>query len=133
MRRSILVITLPLLVACASAGPGAGRDRNVIKEDEIATIDAETAYDVVRRLRGEFLKSRGTVTRTTTKGPTQTHPSVTVFVDGTEAGPAERTLYLIPAREVQEIRLFRAADAATKYGSRHNGGVIEVTTRRHEP
>ncbi len=134
MPRPLLPLTLLLLASCAGAGKVAARDRSIILEDEIATVQVETAYDVVRRLRGEFLKSRGTVTRTTGSArPTQAHPSITVFVDEVEAGPVERTLHLIPAKEVQQIRLYRATDAATKYGSRHNGGVIEVTTKRHEP
>jgi hypothetical protein len=131
--RALAMVGLLGLTACAMAGRGTSRDRNVIGFDEISTIQVETAYDVVSRLRADFLKGRGTVTRTTSQRPEQVQPSITVFVDGIESGPVERTLHLIPAIEVQEIRLYRATDAATKFGSRHNGGVIEVTMRRHDP
>jgi hypothetical protein len=129
--RSIVLCMLLASAACAGRSAGVSRDRNVITADEIATIQVATARDVVARLRGEFLRSRGTVTRTTgQRTATQAQPSITVFVDEVETGPMEQTLHLIPAIEVQEIRLYRAADAATKYGSRHNGGVIAVTTKR---
>ena len=129
---SVVLLTLLLgSAACAGRSPGVSRDRNVITSDEIASVQVATAYDVVSRLRAEFLRSRGTVTRTSgQRTATQAQPSITVFVDEIEQGPIERTLHLIPAIEVHEIRLYRAADAATKYGSRHNGGVIAVTTRR---
>ena|SRR5688572_11259427 len=130
--RSVVLFTLLFgSAACAGRSPGVSRDRNVITADEIATVQVTTAYDLVTRLRGEFLRPRGTVTRTTgQRTATQAQPSITVFVDEIEQGPIERTLHLIPAVEVHEIRLYRAADAATKYGSRHNGGVIAVTTKR---
>jgi outer membrane cobalamin receptor len=125
---------LLLLAACAGRPRAFERDRNVIRADEIAQVQVTTAYDVVARLRGAFLKTRGTVTRTpgrtTDRAISTEQPKITVFLDGVEAGPVEQTLYLIPASEVFEIRLYRAADAVTKYGSRHTGGVIAVTTKR---
>ena len=133
--RSVVPVTMLLLVvACAGRPRTRERDRNVIRADEIATVRVATAYDIVARLRGEFLKSRGTITRApgraTDKTITAEQPRITVFLDDVEAGPVEQTLYLIPASEVVEIRLYRAADAVTKYGSRHTGGVIAVTTKR---
>ena len=134
--RCVVPITaLLLLLACAGRPRGSDRDRNIIRADEIAKVELATAYDIVARLRGEFLRTRGPVTKTTdrkTGRPALTieQPTITVFVDEVEMGPVERTLYLIPAQEVFEIRLYRSADATTKYGSRHIGGVIAVTTKR---
>jgi hypothetical protein len=123
------------LAACAGRSRAAERDRNVIRADEIAKIEVSTAYDIVARLRPEFLRTRGPITstrdpQTNRSRVTYEQPTITVFVDGMESGPVEKTLYLIPASQVHEIRLYRAADAVTKYGSRHTGGVIEVTTAR---
>lgn len=132
----IALVAAAAVSACGRHGREGTRDRNVIAAEEIATIEVATAYDIVRRLRGDFLRPRGTVSRTSARSagnqPTQAAPSITVFIDGIENGPIERTLHLIPATEVAEIRLYRPADAATKYGTRHNGGVIDVITRRHD-
>ena len=133
MTHRLLWLVCACALACAGTGRGPGRDRNVILAEEIESVQVQTAYEAVQRLRGDFLKSRGTVTRTSAQRATQVQPAITVFVDGIETGTAERTLPLIPAKEVQEIRLYRSTDAATKFGSRHNGGVIEVTMRRHDP
>ena len=126
-----------MLVACAGRQIASERDRNVIREAEIAKIQVATAYDIVSRLRAEFLKTRGPVTRTGIRSSgqqviTMEQPKITVFIDGIEAGPVEQTLHTIPASEVFEIHLYRAADAVTKYGSRHIGGVIAVTTKGNE-
>jgi hypothetical protein len=130
IRAAVMLSIALLALGCAGRGRGTGRDRNVITADEIATIDVATAYDVVSRLRPEFLKTRGPISISPDKAAEQ--PSITVYLDGMESGPVERTLDLIPANQVSEIRLYRAADAVTKYGTRHTGGVIAVTTKRTE-
>lgn len=130
----VLAISLAALsIACSRAPRSTARDRNVIRADEIAQIQAATAHDIVARLRSEFLRSRGAVTRASSRSTTVEFPKVTVFLDGVEAGPVEQVLPQIPASEVFEIRLYRATDAVTKYGSRHTGGVIVVTTKRAQP
>jgi len=128
MRAVIQLSLVVVLIACRSATRTGGKNRNVISADEIATVQAANAYDIVAKLRSDFLRSRGPIT--TSSGRATTPPSISVFIDGIEAGPVETALRHIPAVQVQEIRLYRATDAATKYGSRHNGGVIEVVTAR---
>jgi hypothetical protein len=126
--RAVPLVLVALIAACSSATRRTDRDRSLIRADEIATVHAANAYDIVAKLRADFLRTRGPIT--TTRGRATTPPVITVFVDGIEAGPVDATLHHIPANSVHEIRLYRAADAATKYGSRHNGGVIEVVTNK---
>ena len=58
LRAALLLATADL--ACASAGtsPSAGTDRNVLTQEEIATIRVATAYDAVERLRPRWLQIR---------------------------------------------------------------------------
>ncbi len=116
----------PLVVACAPPGNtyAPHRDPTRITEDEIVASLAEDAYDAVRKLRANFLASRG---RTSFRTNESTLP--TVFVDGLHYGPVS-TLGLIPASNIAEIRLFRAWEATTIYGTGYMSGVIAVTTRR---
>ena len=130
MRSVSWLLLMMIVVACSNATRGSARDRSVIRAEEIATVQAANAYDIVAKLRSEFLRSRGPITAARGRNDP---PSVTVFIDGVEAGPIDQTLRQIPASDVVEIRLYRAADAATKYGSRHNGGVVDVKTRRAAP
>jgi outer membrane cobalamin receptor len=124
--RVAAVLSVFAVVACSSATKGTSRDRMIIRADEIATVQAANAYDIVSKLRGSFLRTRGPTSTRNITSP----PSIMVFLDGILVGPVDNSLKQIPATEVQEIRLYSATDAVTKYGSRFNGGVIDVMTAR---
>lgn len=127
MRTALLVGVVAILAACSGATNGPARDRMIIRSDEIATVQAQNAYDIVSKLRGSFLRTRGPIS--TSRDVTQ-NPPIMVFIDGIQAGPVDQSLHNIPATEVREIRLYSATDAVTKYGTRFNGGVIDVLTAR---
>ena len=123
---------LALLVACASATPRAesarplrAGPRDAITEAEIARITATDAYDVVRKLRGNFLASRGVTTFWRTDGGATPQ----VFVDGMHVGSLAE-LRGIPANVIHEVRFLSAADATVRYGTGYASGVIQVTTKR---
>lgn len=98
---------------------------NVITETEIDASGGQTAYDVVKKLRANFLAFRG---KTTINNPNSPQEPV-VFVDEQPFGPLS-SLKQIPASQVGHIRLFRAWEATTKYGTGYMAGVIAVTTRQ---
>jgi hypothetical protein len=125
-RPAVATLALALaLVACAPArpDPGPGRVHNLITADEIEATGAGTAYQVIARLRGDFLTSRGpsSVAANVAREPT-------VYVDNAPVGQLQ-ALHNISARDIATIRLLRAADAAQKYGNNHVGGVIEIATK----
>ena len=140
---SVLMMSLfvVLTAACTSAGGGgeAGntakvtRSSYVITAEEIATVDASTAFDVVQKLRPQFLRDRGsTSTRSGaaegTGQPGTTAAGVLVYIDSAPGGSVD-ALRGIAASSIREIRYLSAADATTKYGTGHPVGVIEVRTR----
>jgi len=95
------------------------RQPDVISYEEIqATSDARDAYELVRRLRPQFLYVRATGSGGRTK-PTD----ILVWVNGAERGSLE-TLRTIPAHAVLEIRKLSAADAVTQYGKDQNGVIL---------
>jgi len=94
-------------------------DPDLISYEEIqATSDARDAYELVRRLRPQFLYVRATGSGGRTK-PTD----ILVWVNGAERGSLE-TLRTIPAHAVLEIRKMSAADAVTQYGKDQNGVIL---------
>lgn len=140
--RPSLVGTLLLLAAlgtaCASTAESGGvqRSSDVISAEEIATIQVSTAYEIVQRLRPQFLRARGTTTVRNagpegrpTGGPAQTGTELVVYVDNVRLGGVE-VLHNIAALRVRDIRYVSASDATTKYGSGHTGGALEVRTRQ---
>jgi outer membrane cobalamin receptor len=126
MRRTIRLLLLAFVVGSCTRQTGhtLGADRDVITEEEIATTSAINAYEVVQKLRGNFLSNRG---RTTILG--RSSPLPMVYVDGVRYGELA-SLRNISATTVQSIRLYRAWDAQQRYGNDVTGGVIEVTTKK---
>lgn len=121
-----LKILVPVaMLACVPARPSTGPayDSQLITEDEIVHSHAATAFDAIQKLRGNFLTSRGatTITARSSQYPT-------VYVDEQLYGDIT-ILRAIPANVVATIRLYRAWEATTRYGTGNMGGVIAVTTR----
>ena len=125
--RRLLGVVVPLwLFACAHAQTSSQPPLNsdVISEEEIAATNATNAYEVIKRLRGNFLSFRG---KTSLLGTSNADP--TVYVDDQAYGPIS-SLKTIPAIHITSIRLYRAWEATTKYGQGNMGGVIAVSTKQ---
>ena len=112
----------------------ANRNRRVITAEEIEQAQETNAFQVVEKLRPEFLVSmtrRHTLGRGATQQPDlgysqpDPQPTAAVFLDGTEMGGLDE-LRQIQAITVEEIRYLSGSEAQTKYGPRFPSGVIEV-------
>lgn len=132
MVRSLVVFTALVAIAlgCASTGSGSlgeTRRSQILTQEEISSSGVSgNAFDVVTRLRPNFLASRGP----TTLGNAQTtsmYPNI--YLDGIPYGDIN-TLRNIDASVIAEIRLYQAGEAQTKFGMGNNSGVIAITTRR---
>lgn len=125
-RSVVALLALVLGVACAPARVSRGSvDSQLITEDEIEASRAPNAYEVIQKLRANFLTYRGE----TSFNKSNSQPYPTVYIDGQEFGPIS-SLRNIPASQVATIRLYRSWEATTKYGTGNMGGVIAVTTRQ---
>jgi outer membrane receptor for ferrienterochelin and colicin len=121
----LLVMSLAILAcARASSGPGTG-DRDIITEEELATVSTMNAFEAVQKLRGNFLSNRG---KTTILGKASSAMPM-VYLDGVRFGELP-SLRGISTTTVQSIRLYRAWEAQQRYGNDVMGGVIEVTTKK---
>ena len=122
-----MVFLLAAVVACSPPrlGPGEINNSQLITEDEIVASRATTAYEAIHKLRANFLTYRGE----TSLNRSRSTPYPTVYLDGQEFGPLS-ILRSIPAVQIGSIRLYRSWEANTKFGSRHMGGVIEVSTKQ---
>jgi hypothetical protein len=96
----------------------------VITEDEIIDSRASNAFEVIHKLRANFLTNRGE----TSLNSSQSNPYPTVYLDDQEFGPIS-SLTNIPAAQITMIRLYRVSEANAKYGSHNTSGVIAITTR----
>lgn len=124
---SLVALSCIALEACAHSRPSAARrsyEAQVISEAEITEANVGSAYDVIRKLRANFLTYRG---RTNFRGASASEPRV--YVDDQPYGGVT-SLRSIRAGHVAEIRLYRAWEATTRFGTGNMDGVIAVTTRK---
>lgn len=116
MKVSPLVLGL-LLAACSASTPAGDvpaktTSRDLLTADEIKTIDAQTAYDAIKRLRPRFL----------TPGQNRTPP--VVYINGRKTDLRELTT--LRAEEIMEVRYYEPGEATTRYGTGHLGGALEI-------
>jgi hypothetical protein len=124
--RWVVALTLTIAVGCShpKLGPGDLYNSQVITEDEIVASRGSNAYEVIHKLRSNFLTNRGE----TSLNRSQSSPYPTVYVDDQEFGSIS-TLSSIPAGQITMIQLYRVSEANAKYGSHNLSGVIAITTR----
>jgi hypothetical protein len=117
-------LLLCLTTACAHPKYKSGSvNPDLITEDDIARVHAQTAYDAVARLRANFLTRRGSTSLLETS-----NPEPNVYLDDVFIG-AVATLKGIQASDVATIRVYRAWEVAARFGNGNLGGVIEVYTK----
>lgn len=135
-RAPVLAAGLALAAAAAACGPSVSssvdtesttaaprvrRTSEVLTAEEIATVNAVSAYAAVEQLRPAFLRSRGNQSLSGTYYPV-------VYVNGQRWGELEQ-LKALQANEIVSIRRLSASEAQSRYGLDHMGGVLDVTTR----
>jgi outer membrane cobalamin receptor len=126
--RLTLMSVTAVLTACAAPAVSSHSDdprSQLITQEEIEASRAPTAYEVIQKLHANFLTYRGE----TSLDRSKSQPYPTVYVDGQEYGSVGM-LRNLPASQVSTIRLYRAWEATTKFGTGNMGGVIAVTTRQ---
>ena len=105
------------------AKPAGGSQHNVITTEEIDASNANNVYDLIARLRGEFLKDRGKISI-----KSNTREQAVVFLNDQEYGTLE-TLRNMPPGRLSEIRYYSGIEAVNRYGSQYGGGVVLLVSR----
>ena len=110
---------LPMLFACASSGV----DANVITAPELTRSSAANAYEAIRQIRPEMLRTRdaGSVMYFKTSRPL-------VAVDNTLVGGVE-VLRALPLDGIARIEFVSPWKAAKRYGTGFGNGIMLVETR----
>ena len=122
-----------LVGGCTSVREGTtGRVQgDVLTAAEIATTDAQNAYDAISLKRPFFLKSRGP--RSLLPSPVgQTTEYPIVYLDGMYYGELESLRYIAVAH-IQEIQYLDFNAATLRFGTGRTGGIVLVITKRDLP
>lgn len=120
----VLVAALALGGSGCVSGPGVGGDPDRLTQDQIASVDVSTLYDVVHRLRPRWLEVRS---HRTFEGETQ----VMVVLNRTVIGGVDelREMGIDVASELEYMSGSRAQGEFALPGDRHVEGVIIVRTQ----
>jgi hypothetical protein len=86
------------------------------------SVQASDAYELLQRLRPQFLRSRGSVSM---RNSSSSYPIV--YLNDVRHGNVN-SLRDILAVDIEEIRYISGADATTRWGTGHGSGVILVRT-----
>jgi hypothetical protein len=97
--------------------------RQILSGAEIATVRGTTAYDAVKRLRPEYLRT----TSLRRLGPQPQAP--VVYIANALAGGTE-ALSGIPIGTIAQIRYVTPDEAFGRYGAGYGGGMIIVRLRQ---
>ena len=116
------------LASCAMhhSDPTAGVSRTSITEAEIDSLHAPNAYEIIKRLRPQFLQSHGPVSLDARQPVTTALPNV--YVDNQFYGDAT-VLRDISATTIASITFYSAAEAQYAFGRGNASGVIGITTK----
>lgn len=112
-----------MLAGCAGATTQSkrGGDRSMtLTRAELSETNSSNLYDAIKKLRPEWLTSRGP---TSVKDPTPA--TVDVYMNGTDLGGVE-SLRQVETLDVSEVRYWEAGPAAARFGMGHPRGVIEL-------
>ena len=131
LNQKLAVLIVAVSLGCASASStkpaGASSNSRVITQKEIDAAGlGETAYDLISRLRPNFLTTRG---QTSVNNAQLAGVYPNIYLNGAAYGDIN-TLRNINSNQIAEIHFYPAYEAQTKFGMGNQAGVIEITTRR---
>jgi hypothetical protein len=111
---------IPILIACGSAG---ANHAHVITAPELSQSKARNAYDAIRQIRPEMLRTRdpGAMVYFKARQPV-------VAVDNTVVGGVD-VLRALPIGKVARIEYVNSWVAAKRYGTEFRNGLMLIETR----
>lgn len=126
--RFLFVCLLSFIVLGCAAKSGGSEDsrsinREVVTLEELQPLENHNVYEVLRRLRPDWLRPRGITGLSANR-----EQSVPVYLDGVLLGPPS-SLTGIMARDVVQLRRLTAAEATQRGGTGLAAGAIMVRTR----
>ena len=119
-----LLGSLLLWGGCAGTTTGQRRPLNVVTAEEIRTTLAPSLYYALVELRPRWLWPRG---RSSIVMPDANVP--VVYLYGMRQEGRLEALLDIHVNDVERVEFIDPLDAATRYGTNHAGGVIDVELR----
>jgi hypothetical protein len=138
--RFTLVVVAGATLACSSAAPSASgtaptpavHDRSVLTAEELHSGNDQNLYDVVLRLRPDWLRTRGASSIATGRAGNPDADAIQVYVDQLRAGGPD-ALRQIATNHATLLKFYTPAEAQQRFGTGNVNGAIQVTTAPPPP
>lgn len=112
------------VAGCASAASiGSSRDPNRISADEIATAQVTDAYELVERLRPQWLRARPITQSTSQASMGGGHGEIVVFMNGARYGGVESLRQIAP-ESIGTIRYLGPGEVQREFTGQSGRGVV---------
>ena len=112
-----------LLRGVAPTAPSARSDRSTLDRDEIRSTQFNNMFDVVRSLRGNWVRTR-------TAESFGKSSVLQVYLDMQRLAGGFEELRQIAPRNVESVRFFDPIQASGRWGMDHGSGAILLTTAK---
>ena len=109
--------TVPSTRLESSAGLRSAYAPNLLTASDMSSVQVNTAYDAVQRLKPNFLVSRGA-----------SFDRRTVYLNGARLLGGVENLRAIEASSVRDIVFLSAIEATARFGTGNGAGALLVTT-----
>lgn len=107
----------------------ASHDRSVLTHDELRATNDQYLYEVIQRLRPEWLRTHGSTSIASgLAGP----DPVRVYVGVVRMGGPE-VLTRLPTSHADSLKFFSPAEAQQRFGPGHTNGAIQVLSAPPPP
>jgi hypothetical protein len=116
-----------LLSSCATGGTSSRSSGNTLTAEEIAEVQALTAYEAIQYARPRWLTPR-TLRAGGTPSMGSDRGGPVVYLDGVRVGTVGE-LRRVRADRVTLLEYLSPSDATNRFGTNHDSGAILVTTR----
>jgi hypothetical protein len=110
-------------------GGPTGLDRSLIAESDIDSTRTESVYEMIERVRPEFLRVRQVKRLDGAEGRV---PPLAVLVDGAKFGELA-DLRMMQSTAVRSVRFYNVEQAQLRFGMQYAGGVLELVLRAPSP
>lgn len=137
--RLTLVVAGIVTLACAQNPPAGGapsqgnHDRSILTRAELGTTTDAYLFDVVQRLRPDWLRAHGqtSINNAISSGSVDPDP-VHVYMGMVRLGGPE-VLTRLATNQADTVKFYTAAQAQARFGSGNTNGVIQVISAPPPP
>jgi hypothetical protein len=127
MAATVLACSPPAAAGGGAPGASATRNRSVLTTDELRSGTDQTLYDVILRLRPDWLRTRGSTSIASGLAGNTDADQIQVYQDRIHVGGPD-ALRQISISRATMLKFYTPGEAQQRFGNGNVNGAIEIST-----